>query len=212
MSRDSLQWISDGNQLNVNLISRKGKQGRGFHASYKFSMANKSNLFQSARELTETRVSFLVPVPTILIDTLFVDTEEELELIPFNYPYPTPNQLLQRIILVTHHGSYLRHKAASWLKPCDYSSFRPSSTGMVVLRDVYNNNTEIKLCYRNETMVATEELEPILYDSLFHTLTIEYTHVGINGPGVLGRVKALLGMLSTGNLKLSHSNNLSRAT
>jgi hypothetical protein len=158
---------------------------------------------------TEAYISFLVPIPTTLIDTLFLDTEEELELIPFNYPHPPPNQMLQRIILVTHHGSYLRHKAASWLMPCDYPSFRPSVTGMVILRDVYNNNTEIKLCYRNETVVATEELGPMLYDSLFHTLIIEYTHVGINWPGVLGRVKALQGMSLAGNLKLRHSYNLS---
>lgn len=39
LSRDSLQWISDSNQLNVHLMSRNGKQGRGFHASYKFSRA-----------------------------------------------------------------------------------------------------------------------------------------------------------------------------
>ncbi len=136
----------------------------------------------------------LVPVPTTLIDTLFLETDEELELIPFNYPHPTPNQLLQRITLLTHHGSYLRHKAASWLMPCDYLPFRPSVTAMVVLRDPYNNNTEIKLCYRNETVVATEELGPTLHESLFHTFTIEYTHADINWPGVLGRVKALQGM------------------
>jgi hypothetical protein len=39
LSRDTLQWLSDGNQLKVNLISRNGKQGRGFYASYKFSRA-----------------------------------------------------------------------------------------------------------------------------------------------------------------------------
>lgn len=39
LSRNSLQWISDGNHLKVSLISQNGKQGRGFHASYKFSRA-----------------------------------------------------------------------------------------------------------------------------------------------------------------------------
>lgn len=45
LSRDSLQWISDGNQLNVHLMSRNGKQGRGFHASYKFSRAISISIF-----------------------------------------------------------------------------------------------------------------------------------------------------------------------
>jgi len=154
----------------------------------------------------------LVPIPTVLTDTLFLDTEEELELIPFNYPQTPPNQLLQQITLRTHHGSYLRHKAASWLMPCDYSNFRPSVTATVVLRDVYNNDTEIKLCYRNETVVATEELAPTLYESLFHTLTIEYTHVGINWPGVLGRVKAVQGMILNRKLICPRSYIAYRAT
>jgi hypothetical protein len=41
---------------------------------------------------------------------------------------------------------------------------------------------------------ATQELGPAFYESMFHTLTIEYsTHADINWPGVLGHVKALQG-------------------
>lgn len=36
LSRETLQWISDGNRLSVQLVSVNGKQGRGFHASYRF--------------------------------------------------------------------------------------------------------------------------------------------------------------------------------
>ncbi|XP_059350348.1 uncharacterized protein LOC130692880 isoform X2 [Daphnia carinata] len=167
LSRDALQWISDGNELKVQLITRNGKRGRGFHASYRF-----------------------MPIPTILADTLFLGNEDELELVPFNYPHPPPSQLRQRITLMTRHGSYLRHQAPSWMTPCD-SSFRPTVTAMVVLRDAYNNNTEIKLCYTNETIGSTTEFESSFYDTKFHTLTIEYVHVGINWSGVLGRVKSL---------------------
>lgn len=36
LSRDTLQWISDGNRLSVQLMTLNGKQGRGFRASYRF--------------------------------------------------------------------------------------------------------------------------------------------------------------------------------
>ena len=36
LSRETLQFISDGNVIKLQLISRDGKQGRGFHASYRF--------------------------------------------------------------------------------------------------------------------------------------------------------------------------------
>ncbi len=126
-----------------------------------------------------------------MADTVLLSTDEELELIPFNYPLPPPSQLRQRITLLTSHGTYLRYQAASWLKRCDYSSFRPSV--MVVLKDVYNNNTEIELCYGNETTVSTEGFAAILYESLFHTLTIEYVNVDGNWSAVLGRVTAMQG-------------------
>lgn len=36
LSSDTLQWMSDGNRLSVQLVTANGKQGRGFHASYRF--------------------------------------------------------------------------------------------------------------------------------------------------------------------------------
>lgn len=44
MTRNHMQWISDGNYLSVQLVSVKGKDGRGFHASYKFGMCKHDKL------------------------------------------------------------------------------------------------------------------------------------------------------------------------
>lgn len=36
LTRQPLQFLSNGNVINLQLISHNGKQGRGFHASYRF--------------------------------------------------------------------------------------------------------------------------------------------------------------------------------
>lgn len=131
-------------------------------------------------------------------DLLFLDTDDELELIPFNYPHPPPGQLRQQITLLTRHGSYIRHQAASWLKRCSHSSFRPPVSAALILRDTYNNNTEIELCHGNHgndrPNDSNQPLELIIYESLFHTLTIEFVNVDANWSAILGHVKAIQGM------------------
>ena len=132
-----------------------------------------------------------------MTDTVVLSTDDDVELIPFNYPHPPPSKLRHQKTFLTGHGSYIRYRAASWLKRCDYSSFRPAMQPlMVVLRDVYNNNTEIELCQANETAagsVSTKGSDPILYESLFHTLTVEYVNVDGNWSSVFGRVNAVQG-------------------
>lgn len=41
VTKTTLQWISYGNQLSLQLLSADGKRGRGFHASYRFRREKK---------------------------------------------------------------------------------------------------------------------------------------------------------------------------
>lgn len=132
-----------------------------------------------------------------MADTVFLNTDEEVDLVPFNYPHLPPRQLRQRVTLLTHHGSYFRHQAASWLKRCqqdhDRSPLGSPAASMVVLTDPYSNNTEIELCYYGNETTPQDGSISVVYESMFHTLTVEYYNIDTNWSAIFGRVKAIQG-------------------
>lgn len=113
-----------------------------------------------------------------------------MEVIPLNFPHPLPETLRYRVTFVTHHGFYLRFDAAAWLEHCDDGNLPSSlrSSAVVLLSDVYNNGTEIELCGNQ-----FDEMD-LGFESIFHTLTIEYQQVnGNKRMPILGTMTSIAG-------------------
>jgi len=167
-----MQWISDGNHLLVQLVSFKGKDGRGFHASYRFGVYIN---FKSKMIWLIHRLRFFItePIPTVIKDFVMIEAKEKLDVIPFNHPLSMPIQLRHRVSFSTHHGSFLHFQPSHWLISCDLYE----SAIVVVLIDVYNNNTEIRFCSAKD---AVEYSSKPQFESLFHSLIIEYERFNYN--------------------------------
>ena len=104
-----------------------------------------------------------------------IEAKQKLDITTFNYPLSMPIQLRHRISFWTHHGSLLDFQPSQWLVPCDDNIYQ--SGIIVILIDIYNNNSQIELCSGNDTVKNTNEAH---FESLFHSLTIEYERINYN--------------------------------
>ena len=129
------------------------------------------------------------PIPTLTKDIVELRPNEEMELVPMNFPHPLPDLVRHRITFVTHHGFKLLFEGAAWLELCDDDGLRPSiGSSSVVLRDTYNNNgTDIELCGHGSDATALQ------FESIFHTLTIEYEQIDGKALPILGSIKSIPG-------------------
>lgn len=126
---------------------------------------------------------FTEPIPSVIKDAAMLEAKGELVVVPLNHPYPIPSQLRHRVTYWTRHGFYLHFQASQWLKPCETSVH---STGIVVLLiDSYHNNTEIELCHSGNYVAINTDDVSVHFESLFHSLTIEYEQIDGNESFVL---------------------------
>ena len=110
-------------------------------------------------------------------------------MVPLNSPYMLPTLLKHTITFITRHGFYLRYSGADRLGPCEKSPV--SSAAVLVLKDAYDttNGTEIELC------PVYHVSQHFQFDSIFHTLTIEYTQVADKVLPLLGEIQSYPGFL-----------------
>ena len=135
------------------------------------------------------------PIPTVIKDFVMIKAKEKLDVIPFNHPLSMPIQLRHRVSFSTHHGSFLHFQPSHWLIPCEANLYE--SAIVVVLIDVYNNNTKIELCRGKD---AVEYSSKPQFESLFHSLIIEYERFKYNESFTiesLGSITSIEGKLFT---------------
>ena len=112
-----------------------------------------------------------------------LEVGEELKVVQFNFPNPSPEAFTHRITFVARHGFYIRFESQS-LKACHpiYASLK------VLLSDSYNNDTQLKLCNGYSE-------RGVQFESHFHTLQLQYQVLNRSVSSVLGRVVAFPGTI-----------------
>ena len=124
-------------------------------------------------------------VPTLIRDIVSIGDEEKLEISQLNYPMRMPLNVSHQLAIVAPHGSFLSFESKT-LKPC------PSVNGAavrVLLTDVHNASYPLQLCSGSSESHYT-------YESVFHTLELTYEQVTEGVPIILGRIRALRGIVN----------------
>lgn len=187
LTRETLQWISDGNELSVQLISSARTAGRGFHAVYRFGNflfnASKKNTYNGAFDYCLSE-----PVPTVFNERVILYEPSALKLYPLNYPIRRPKELRHRVTYVTRHGFNILFTGSDWLVQCDVPEL---STFALAVHDFYGNKSAIDLCESSSNQQPS--VKGFQYESVFHSLTLEYHYHDGNRSSPLGRIEVLQG-------------------
>ena len=121
-----------------------------------------------------------------------------MPLTPLNYPHRPPTQLRHRLTFQTRHGSYIRFQGASWLTPCPSGvvhSSTPEASIIVILTDHYNQDmTPIELCATANRRKQDVDGMSFLYESIFHSLTVEWINIDANWSSSYGAIGAFTGI------------------
>lgn len=135
------------------------------------------------------------PIPTILKERVILQESMpfKTELYPINYPVHRPRELRHRVTYVTTPGFNIRFRGADWLDRCDVSNF---SILALIIHDFYGNNTAIDLCGPITKRKSTGKTETFQYESIYHTLTLEYVHYEETWFAPLGNIEQRKGTLS----------------
>lgn len=163
----------------MQLVSKEGTFGKGFHAVYQFGKYIKT--FRTKRFCKE---AFFIsePIPTVLEERVFLYEPTISELYPLNYPLHHPNELRHRVTYVTRPGFYILFTGAYWLGQCDGIDFTILT---IVVQDFYGNSSITHLCRSSEE----QKSKAFQYESVFHTLTLEFLNHEGNWSAPLGHIE-----------------------